>query len=110
MLLWQGSIVEMDYGFFRVFGPYFIGKSLGTFKILIFGLWSFISHPYYWWRFIGKGLRLLPAQQAFFLFLILFCFVLQSYISFKLCFVLFNDFFKFKNIVHKYGDKDCPSS
>ena len=47
MLLWQGSIVEIDYGFFRVFGPYFIGKSLGTFKILIFGLWSFILHPYY---------------------------------------------------------------
>ena len=46
MLLWQGSIVEIDYGFFRVFCPYFIGKSLGTFKILIFGLWSFISHPY----------------------------------------------------------------
>ena len=46
MLLWQGSIVEIDYGFFRVFGPYFIGKSLGTFKILIFGLWSFIPHPY----------------------------------------------------------------
>ena len=40
MLLWQGSIVEIDYGFLRVFGPYFIGKSLGTFKILIFGLWS----------------------------------------------------------------------
>ena len=45
-LLWQGSIVEIDYGFFRVFGPYFTGKSLGTFKILIFGFWSFISHPY----------------------------------------------------------------
>ncbi len=47
MLLWQRSIVEIAYGFFRVFGPYFIGKSLGTFKILIFGLWSFIPHPYY---------------------------------------------------------------
>ena len=47
MLLCQGSIVEIDYGFFRVFGPYFIGKSLGTFKILIFGLWSFIPHPYF---------------------------------------------------------------
>ena len=47
MLLWQGSIVEIDNGFFRVFGPYFIGKSLGLFKILIIGLWSFISHPYY---------------------------------------------------------------
>ena len=46
MLLWQGSIVEIDYGLFRVFGPYFIGKSLGTFKILIFGLWSFIPNPY----------------------------------------------------------------
>ena len=46
MLLWQGSIVEIDYGFFRVFGPYFIRKSLGTFKILIFGFLSFISHPY----------------------------------------------------------------
>ena len=46
MLLWQGSIVEIDYGFFEVFGPYFIGKSLNTFKILIFGLWSFIPHPY----------------------------------------------------------------
>ena len=46
MLLWQGLIVEIDYGFFWVFGPYFIGKSLGTFKILIFWLWSFISHPY----------------------------------------------------------------
>ena len=45
MLLWQGSIMEIDYGFFRVFGSYFIGKSLGTFKILIFGFWSFISHP-----------------------------------------------------------------
>ena len=42
MLLWQGSIVEIDYGFFRVVGPYFVGKSLGTSKILIFGLWSFI--------------------------------------------------------------------
>ena len=30
MLLWQGSMVEIDYGFFRVFGPYFLGKSLGT--------------------------------------------------------------------------------
>ena len=46
MLLWQRSVVEIDYGFFRVFGTYFIGKSLGTFKILIFGVWSFISHPY----------------------------------------------------------------
>ena len=46
MLLWQGSIVEIDYGFFRVFGPYFIGKTQGTFKILILGLWSFIPHPY----------------------------------------------------------------
>ena len=35
-LLWQGSIVEIDYGFFQVVGPYFIGKSLGTFKILQF--------------------------------------------------------------------------
>ena len=26
MLLLHGSIVEIDYGFFRVFGPYFIGK------------------------------------------------------------------------------------
>ena len=47
MLLWQGSIVEIDYGLFRVFGPYFIGKLLGTFKIVIFGLWSFIRHPYF---------------------------------------------------------------
>ena len=31
-LLWQGSIEEIDYGVFRVFGSYFIGKSLGTFK------------------------------------------------------------------------------
>ena len=31
MLLWQGLIVELDFGFFRVFGPFFIGKSLGTF-------------------------------------------------------------------------------
>jgi hypothetical protein len=31
-LLWQRSIVEIDYGFSKVFGPYFIGKSLGTFK------------------------------------------------------------------------------
>ena len=46
MLLWQGSIVEIDYWFFRVFGPYFIGKSMGTFKIFIFRLWSFIWHPY----------------------------------------------------------------
>ena len=38
MLLWQGSIVEIDYWFFRVVGPYFIGKLLGTLKILIFGL------------------------------------------------------------------------
>ena len=37
--------MEIDFGFFRVYGPYFIGKSLGTFKILIFGLWSFIPHP-----------------------------------------------------------------
>ena len=48
VLLWQGSIVGIDYGFFRVFGPYFIGKSLGTFNILIFGLWSFIHHPNQW--------------------------------------------------------------
>ena len=47
MLLWQGSIVEIDYGLFRVVGPYFIGKSQGTFKVLIFGLWSFIRHLYY---------------------------------------------------------------
>ena len=33
-----GSIVEIDYGFFRVFGQYYIGKSLGTFKNFIFGL------------------------------------------------------------------------
>ena len=46
MLLWQGSIVELDYGLFRVFGLYFIGKSLGTLKKIIFGLWSFIPHPY----------------------------------------------------------------
>ena len=46
MLVWQRSIVEIDYGFFIVFGPYFIGKSLEIFKILIFGLWSFIPHPY----------------------------------------------------------------
>ena len=46
IMLWQGSIVEVDYGFFRVFGSYFIGKSLGTFKSFIFGLWSFIPHPY----------------------------------------------------------------
>ena len=50
MLLWKGPIVEIDYGFFRVFGPYFIGKSLGTLKILIFGFWSFISHP---WLLLG---------------------------------------------------------
>ena len=31
ILLWQGSIGEIDYGFW-VFGPYFIGKSLGTLK------------------------------------------------------------------------------
>ena len=30
MLLWQGSIVEIAYGFFRVFGPYFMGKSLAV--------------------------------------------------------------------------------
>ena len=36
------SLVEIDYGFFRVVGPYFIGKSLGTLKVLIFGLWSLI--------------------------------------------------------------------
>ena len=30
MLLWQRSLLEIDYGSFRVFGPYFIGKSLGT--------------------------------------------------------------------------------
>ena len=34
MLFWQRSIVEIDYGFFKVFGPYFIGKSLGTLKFL----------------------------------------------------------------------------
>ena len=46
MLLWQGSIVEIDYGFFKVFGPYFIGKSLGTLKILIFGFsaWQEARH------------------------------------------------------------------
>ena len=47
MLFWQGSIVEIDYGFFRVFGPYLIGNSLSTFKILIFGLWSFSLTPIY---------------------------------------------------------------
>ena len=46
MLLWQGSIVEVDYGLFRVFGPYFIEKYLGSFKIWIFELWSFIWQPY----------------------------------------------------------------
>ena len=45
MLLWQGSIVGIDYGFLTFFGPYFIGKSLSTFKILIFGLWLFFLHP-----------------------------------------------------------------
>ena len=29
-----GAIVEIDYGFFRIFGPYIIGKSLGTYKFL----------------------------------------------------------------------------
>ena len=47
MLLWQGSFVEIDYGFFKVFGQYFRGKSLGTFNILKFGLWSFIPTPYF---------------------------------------------------------------
>ena len=32
-----GVIVEIDYGLFRVLGRNFIRKSLGTFKILIFG-------------------------------------------------------------------------
>ena len=36
------ALVGVDYGFFRVLGPYAIGKSLGTFQVLIFGLWSFI--------------------------------------------------------------------
>ena len=30
MLLWQKSIVEIDHGLYTVFGPHFIGKSLGT--------------------------------------------------------------------------------
>ena len=38
--------VDIDYGFFRVFGPYFLGKLLGTFQILIFGLWSYIPPPW----------------------------------------------------------------
>ena len=37
--------MEIYYGLFIVLVPYFIGKSLGIFKILIFGLWSFIRHP-----------------------------------------------------------------
>ena len=44
-MLWQGSVVEIDYGFFRVFGPYFIGKSMGTFRSLIFGLWTLVIYP-----------------------------------------------------------------
>ena len=48
--------MEIDYGFFRVFGPYFIGKSQGTFKILIFGLWSFIPPPsMIAFHFVGGG-------------------------------------------------------
>ena len=50
--------MEIDDGFFRVFGPYFIGKSLGTFKIMIFGLWSLIPTHYQWpsyISFLGKG-------------------------------------------------------
>ena len=35
MLLQQKSIVEIYHWLFIVFGPYFIGKSLGTFKILM---------------------------------------------------------------------------
>ena len=45
MLLWQGSIVEIDYGLLRVFGPYFMEKSLGTFKILIIGLGHLSDTP-----------------------------------------------------------------
>ena len=61
MLLLQRSIVEIDYGFFRVFGPYFIGKSLDTYKMLIFGLWSFIPHPY------AGGAKCSPPGSHFFL-------------------------------------------
>ena len=43
MLLLQGSIVKIDFGFFRVFGPYFIGKSLGTFKI--FDIGTLVIYP-----------------------------------------------------------------
>ena len=57
MLLWQGSIVEIDYGLFRVVGPYLMGKSLGPFKILIFGLWSFI-----WPMLVPKQMNLLYKQ------------------------------------------------
>ena len=32
--------MEIDYRLVRVVGPYFIGKSLNIFKILILGLWS----------------------------------------------------------------------
>ena len=88
MLLWQGSIVEIDYVFFRVFGPYFIGKSLctfkilyldfghlsltptvydllGTFKILIFGLWSFIPPAYRAkYQYSGLRIRLLSTYLA----------------------------------------------
>ena len=28
--------MDIDYGFFRVFGPYFIGKSLGTFNFFLY--------------------------------------------------------------------------
>ena len=42
LLLWQGSIVDIDYGFLRVFGPYFIGKSLGGF--INFDIWTLVIY------------------------------------------------------------------
>ena len=44
MLLWQGSIVEIDYGLFRVFGPYFIGKSLDIWTLVIYPSPLFLAH------------------------------------------------------------------
>ena len=45
-MLWQGSIVEIDYGLFRVFGPYFIGQSLGTYKRGTRYCWAWGKHNF----------------------------------------------------------------
>ena len=46
ILKWPKVFKEIDHWCFRVFGPYFIGKSPCTTRRLTFEFWSIIVRPY----------------------------------------------------------------